>query len=182
MHRIAVDDGIPAKELPAIGGSHLTVMKGLRRMNKCNAQLMVFRSMAQLHTCGRCDRQHLCDLIYIIGLGVPVVVASTWRMTGGDPKKLADRASGIAIHLPASEDQFTFMLEKNFATSEEEVVVALAHCARQPKSKWRVITDKGRPLAGNGVKVASIAELAAAVVKLRKLHRGGCRGYAANLE
>ena len=184
MHRIAVDDGIPATDLPDIDSSRITVLRGPRRMHKCNAQLMVFRSMAQLHTCGPLDRQHLCDLIYIIGLGVPVVVASTWRMTGGNPAKLADRASGIVIHLPALEDQFTFMLERNFANSEEgsELVVALGHCAKQPNSKWRVYVDSGRPLAAKGAKVSSIAQLAAVVMKLRKLHRGGCRGYMANLQ
>ena len=182
MHRIAVDDGIPATDLPDIDSDRIRVFKGPRRMHKCNAQLMVFRSMAQLHTCGPLDRQHLCDLIYIIGLGVPVVVASTWRMTGGNPAKLAERASGIVIHLPALEDQFTFMMERDFATSEPELVVALGHCAEQPKSKWRVIRDKGRPLAAKGAKVSSIAQLAAVVMKLRKLHRGGCRGYMANLQ
>ena len=118
------------------------------------------------------------------GLGVPVVVASTWRVTGGDPVRWADRPSGIATHLPVSEDQFTFLLEGKFAESEPELVFASGHCAKQPKSKWKVLMDKGLSLAANepSVRAASIGELAAVVVKLRKLHRGGCHGYAANLQ
>ena len=72
-------------------------------------------------------------------------------MAGGNPAKLVEGTSRIT-------------------TSEPQLVFALAHSAQQKKSKWQERTDKGRPLATNGVKVASIAELAAAVLKLRKLY------------
>jgi len=182
VRRIAVDRGIPARELPANGGTEITVCTGPRRMVRGNAQLMVFRSMAQLHKCPPDDWEHLCDLIYIIGLGLPVVVASTWRMADGDPSQLAARASGIAIHQPALENPYTFMLDRALARRCPELSEALGHCARQARSRWKVLADTGRPLGANvpGTRAATINQLAAAVLKLRKMHAGACRGYHAD--
>jgi len=184
IHKIAVDEGINAVDLPAIGGTPaVTICQGPRRLHSQNAKLMVMGSMARLHNCASDDWEHLCDLIYIIGLGVPVVVASTWRIAGGDPSKLAAQASGITLHAPAAMlKPCTFLLDKRLSDLHPELHLALGHCAERPKSKWTVLLDKGRPLAANDVRVATIRALALAIFKLRTLHADGCRGYALGLK
>lgn len=179
--KIAVDEGIPAEDLPAIGG-RLTIQRGSRRLFSTNARLMVIRSMAHLHTCAPGDWAHLCDLIYIVGLGVPVVVASTWRIAGGDPSRLAAHASGIASHAPALLTPCTFLLDRGLDAEHPELRFALEHCANRPKSKWKVFLDRRQPLAADVVKAATIRQLAAAIFKLRTLHADGSRGYAVNLK
>jgi hypothetical protein len=144
-----------------------------------NAGLMVIGKMARLHQCGSDDWKHLCDLIYIIGLGKPVVVASTWKMTGGDPSRLAAQASGIVSHASAAlQKPCTFALSPEFKVGYPELLFALRHCADRPKSQWKVCVDRGQPLAADGVKVATIKALAGAILKLKVLNADGCRGYA----
>ena len=159
VRRIAVDQGIPARDLPAIGGTSPTLKcTGSRRLMSQNAGLMVIRSMAHLHHCASNDWEHLCDLIYIIGLGLPVVVASTWRIAGGLPSKLAAQASGIALHAPAAlQKPCTFMLDKRLVDAHPELDFALRHCSQRPKSQWNACLDKGQPLAADGGRAATIS-------------------------
>jgi hypothetical protein len=82
--KIAVDAKI--QTLPA---TQCTIKEGSRRlMSPQNAELMIVLNAARLHACGVFDWQHLCDLIYIIGAGLPVVCASAWRLAGGRPSNL----------------------------------------------------------------------------------------------
>ena len=182
VQKIAVDAGIPSQELPNLGSTMLTVCKGTRRLMKANARLMVFRTMSQLHRCAPDDWHHLCDLIYIIGLGLPVVVGSTWLIAGGDPAKLAAR--NIAMHAPACLGKpCTFMLDKKFAGTlfGKELHCALWHCKQLPNSTWNVRFDKGQPLGENEVKAATISALATAILKLKVLDAGAGRGYALDM-
>ena len=137
-----------------------------------------------LHQCGSNDWEHLCDLIYTIGLGLPVVVASTWRIAGGLPSKLAAQASGITLHAPAAlQKPCTFMLDKRRVDAHPELDFALRHCSQRPKSKWNVCLDKGQPLAAHGVRAATISSLSKAIFKQRALHADSCRrGYALGLK
>ena len=179
VHKIAVSEGIPAGDRPAIGNTRLTICAGSRRLMAINAGLMVIGTMAGLHKCASDDWKHLCDLIYIIGLGKPVVVASTWKMTGGDPSRLAAQASGIVSHAPAAlRKPCTFALSPGLVDEHPELRFALRHCADRPKSRWKVCLDRGQPLAADGVKVATIKALAGAIFKLRALNADGCHGYA----
>jgi hypothetical protein len=179
VRKIAVSTGIPARDLPAIGGTALTICTGSRRLTATNAGLMVIGTMAGLHKCASDDWKHLCDLIYIIGLGKPVVVASTWKMTGGDPSRLEAQASGIVSHASAALlKPCTFVLSRGLVDEHAELHFALEHCAERPKSQWKVCLDRGQPLVADGVKVATIKELAGAIFKLRALNANGCRGYA----
>lgn len=171
ISKIAVDIAIPAQDLPAIGGTWITVCTGPRRLNAANGRLMVFRSMSQLNNCAPHDWEHLCDLIYIIGLGVPVVVASTWRIAGGDPAKLP--AKGVAMHAAAAfAKPCTFVLTRAFTETNKELHAALWHCSQRPQSKWKVALDKGLAVGPNEVKASTISALAAVVLKLKRLDAG----------
>ena len=172
VRKIAVDSQIHVRDLPA---TTCTICKGNRRlMSPQNASLMVVGSTAWLHTCGSSDWEHLCDLIYIIGLGLPVVMASTWRIAGGDPSRLVSQASGVFFHAPAATQKAcTFMLGKQLADAHPNLMAALRHCAKHPNSKWaaKIVKDigKGQPLAANHVRANDVSQLAAAVIKLRTL-------------
>jgi len=150
-----------------------------------NASLMVVGSAARLHACSPGDWEHLCDLIYIVGLGKPVVVASTWRMAAGSPSRLVAHAGGITWHAPAAlRKTCHFILKRELVNDHKELIIALGHCEKQPKSKWTVVLDKGQPLAAkaNSVRASSISELATAVLKLKTFHEDSCRrGYALSL-
>jgi len=180
VRKIAVDAQLSASDLPRTA---CIICPGDRRLMATNASLMVVGSAARLHTCSSSDWEHLCDLIYIIGLGKPVVVASTWRIAAGCPCRLVAHASGITWHAPAATRKpCTFIVTKELVRAHEGLLVALGHCANQPKSKWKVVFDKGQPLAANCVRASSIRELANAVLKLKTFHEDSCRrGYALSL-
>ena len=147
--------------------------------------LMVIGNMARLHDCAPMTGSILVISFtqYIVGLEKPVVVASTWRIAGGLPSKLAAQASGITSHAPATlRKPCTFVLDKRLGQSHPDLLEALAHCARFPNSQWKVHLDKGQPLAASGVKAATISALATAIFKLRTLDVGSCRVYAADLQ
>ena len=177
VRKIAVDAKILARDLPA---TPCTIVQGNRRlMSPQNASLMVVGHAARLHTCGSSDLDHLCDLIFIIGLGLPVVLAATWKVAGGHPSRLAALGCGFFLHASAAKKKpCTFMLGRFLRNAHPEVKFALQHCAEQTKSKWTVVADKGQPLAANGVRVDSTSQLAAAILKLRTLEADGSRGYS----
>ena len=184
IRHIAIDGGIPAQDLPPINTTNFTIHTGPRRLVTGNARLMVFRTLAQLHKCGPDDWQHLCDLICIIGLGLPVVVASTWRLAGGEPAKLAARASGVVLHEPAVRFKpCTFLVHMKYKNSDPypEPLAVLHHCTTRPNSKWKMSWDKGQPLAKDAVKIPTMSALPAAILNLRTLPKGaeGCpHGYS----
>ena len=177
VRKIAVDAQLSASDLPSTA---CKICQGPRRLMAANASLMVVGSAARLHTCSSSDWEHLCDLIYIVGLGLPVVVASTWRIAAGCPCRLVAHASGITWHASAAiRKPCNFILDKALVAAHEELIHALGYCQKQPKSKWTVELDKGQPLAANGVRASSIRELATAVLKLKTFHEDSCRrGYA----
>ena len=109
--------------------------------------------MARLHTCGPDDWEQLCDLICIIGLGLPVVVASTWRIAGGQPSNLRAHASGITSHAPASQIKpRTFSFGRQLEKDHPDLHFAIFHCTQLPKSKWKLKEDSDQPLAADGVR------------------------------
>jgi hypothetical protein len=173
VEKVAVDTQI--RDLPA---TPCTIKTGCRRlMCPQNASLMVVASTARLHACGPFDCQHLCDLIYIIGLGLPAVLASTWRSAGGRPAKL-EQAKGLFLHARAAKlKPCTFLLGSSLKEEHPELRFALQHCAQPADSKWTVLTDRGQPLAANFVRVGTLSQLAAAILKLTTLKADGCRGY-----
>ena len=177
VHKIAVDAKILARDLPA---TPCTIVQGNRRlMSPQNASLMVVGHAARLHACGSSDLDHLCDLIFIIGLGLPVVLAATWKVAGGHASRLAALGCGFFWHASAAKKKpCIFMLGRLLRNAHPEVKFALQHCAEQTKSKWTVVADKSQPLAANGVRVESTSQLAAAILKLRTLEADGSRGYS----
>ena len=177
-----MDGQIPARQLPA---TRCTILQGCGRLrlpipkSSVAANLVIMRDAARLHACGPSDWEHLCDLICIIGLGLPVVMASTWRMAVGQPSRLAAQSSGIFLHAPAATlKPCTFVLSTALTRERPELLHSLKHCAGQPKSQWVVVRDSGQPLVANAVKAVSISQLAAAIVKLRTLHKDSCRAYS----
>jgi hypothetical protein len=176
VRKIAVDTQIPSSGLPKTSCQILT---GSKRLMSGNANLMVVGSAARLQSCGPSELLHLCDLIYIIGLGLPVVVASSWRIAGGDSSRLVAQASGILLHAPAATNKVcTFRLGRALYFENIDARFALLHCATRPESKWEVVFDDGQPLAANQVRANSISQLAAAILKLKTLAKDGCRRYA----
>lgn len=149
-------------------------------MSPQNATLMIVKSAARLHECASSDWAHLCDLIYVIGLGLPAVDAPTWKAAVGAPRRLAGqgRVGGIFLHAPAAtKTPCKFVLSPLLIEAHPELRLALQHCAGQPNSKWKVVKDKGQPLAANDVRAASVRQLADAILNLRTLLVDGCRGY-----
>jgi hypothetical protein len=177
VKKIAVDTQVHERNLPATA---CTIVQGNRRLMKPqNASLMIIASADRLHTCGSSDCAHLCDLIFIIGLGLPVALASTWRTAGGHPSRLPAKDPGLFLHASAAKKKpFTFMLGSFLADTYPELGFALWQCTKQDKSQWKVIKDKGQRLATPFVRADSIKQLAAAIFKLRTLEEDGCRGYA----
>jgi hypothetical protein len=171
--KIAVDAKI--QTLPA---TQCTIKEGSRRlMSPQNAELMIVLNAARLHACGVFDWQHLCDLIYIIGAGLPVVCASAWRLAGGRPSNLVF-GRNIFLHAPATKHKpCSFALSSSLVEERPELKFALQHCAKLPRSKWKYVTDKGQPLAADVVRASNITQLAAAILKLRTLEADSCRGY-----
>ena len=180
-HRIAVDGQIPARQLPA---TRCTILQGCGRLrlpipkSSVATNLVIMRDAARLHACGPSDWEHLCDLIYIIGLGLPVVMASTWRLAAGCPSQLAAQSSGIFLHAPCCQIKpCTFILDHALATEHPALARALRYCGSQPKSKWVVKGDKGQPLVAGAVKPTCIQQLAATILNLRTLEKDACRVY-----
>jgi hypothetical protein len=175
VRKVAVDAQIPGRDLP---DTDCEVERGSRRlMSPQNASLMVIASADRLHACGPSGWEHLCDLIYIIGLGLPAVLASTWRSARGRPANLVN-GKGIFLHAPAAtRKKCTFLLSSSLVDEHPDLNVALQHCAQLPQSKWKIKKDRGQPLAANFCRVGTISQLAAAILKLRTLAADGSRGY-----
>ena len=181
--RIAVDIKIKAQDLPA---TSCTIFQGVHRLRAplasklVSPKVFIMKSATRLHACESSDLMHLCDLIYIIGLGLPVVMASTWRLVAGQPSRLASN-SGIVLHAPAAIlKPCTFMLSRALRTNHPDLFSALDYCEKQPKSQWVVVKDKGQilPLVANAVKADSISQLADAILKMRTLQKDACRAYS----
>ena len=146
-----------------------------------NAGLFILGSPRPLHQCDPNDWHHCCDLIYTVGLGVPVLLASKWREIGGNPAKLTTQTEGLITHRPAitSGAPCNFVLTRAFKSDYPELHFALEHCAYQPKSQWNVcVASQRREPTPIDLHVTSISELAAAILKRRKLGAAGGRGYA----
>ena len=146
-----------------------------------NAGLFILGSPRPLHQCDPNDWHHCCDLIYTIGLGVPVLLAHKWQEIGGNPANLMTISDGLITHTPAiaTGQPCNFVLTRGFKSAYPELHVALEHCANQPKSQWNVCVDSPRREATLiDLHVKSISELADAVLKRRKLGAAGGRGYA----
>ena len=178
VRKIAVDARIHARDLPA---TNCIVCDGERRLHVRNATLMVVGSMDRLHACGPTDSEHLCDLIFIIGLGLPVVLASSWKAADGKPSKLAAQGrggGGIFLHAPAGKKRpCKIVLGRVLTQANPELRFALQHCAEQPDSKWKIVADKGQSLAANDMRANSISQLAAAILSLKTLEADTCRRY-----
>lgn len=177
--RIAVDIRIPPQELPA---TRCTIKHGPKRlMSPQNASLLVIKNTQRLHTCGPFDWEHLCDLIYIIGLGLPAVLASAWRSAGGRPSQLVP-GQDVFLHAPACAlKPRTFLLGDAFREDDnlKHIRCALQHCVASPRSKWKVLKDRGQPLAETTmVRVSTINQLATAIMQLRTFEADSFRHYA----
>ena len=148
------------------------------------ADLVVVHSMGYLRELGPTPCQQLCDLIFAVGRGLPVIAASTWRAVGGDPRKLCP--AQVVFHKAASEvNDVMFRHRPEFRIDNASVMWALDKVAALPKSKWRVSVDKSRPgrpmppvaVGTELVQIDSLASLGDWILKARVLQRWGCRGF-----
>ena len=166
--------------LPTNGGT-IQVCTAPRRLMNLNAGLFILGSPRPLHQCDPNDWHHCCDLIYTIGLGKPVLLASKWREIGGNPANLTANTEGLITHTPAvaTGQPCNFVLTREFKSAYPELHFALEHCAGQPKSQWNVcVASQRRAATLVDLHIKSISELAGAILKRRKLGATGGRGYA----
>lgn len=184
VRKIAVDRQIHGSDLPATSCGLET---GDRRLQTLNATLMVVAGVSRLHYCAGTDWKHLCDLIFVIGLGLPVVVGSAWLAAAGQPARLAAQGrggGGIFLHAPAAQTKpCKLVLGRALVEAHPGLQFALQHCAEQAGSKWTVVKDTvaGRALAANQVRATSISQLAAAILPLRTLQADSSRRYKLGL-
>lgn len=180
VKRIAIDTSISRANFPALARG-LEEVQGPQRCLR--ARLLILGSMQYLQefaTTGM--KQQLCDLIFVIGLGLPVVAATTWRTVGADPTKLDH--TQVVFHQPATKiKKKVFRYKRDFKLDHPEVLQALFACGELPGSLWRCQLDKGQPLAPlpkdtELIEVRDLASLGGEILKARALEKGGCRAHA----
>jgi len=182
IERVAIDDDIDKTRLPP---TEAPVILGRARGERMD--LLIVGAMGYLHKLGANASQQLCDLIFVVGKGLPVIGASTWRAVGGDPKKLASEQ--VVFHKAASQVKVVvFQYTGNFRMENPEVMRALDTCAAWPKSKWKVQfksgPQAGMPLAAPAhdtdselVEITSLASLGHWIINARVLQKWGCKGF-----
>jgi len=179
-NRVAFDASIERADFPALGPA-LEEVQGSRRC--AQAQLLIVGCMQYLRELAAVPgKQHLCDLIYVIGRGVPVITGSTWKMVEGDLANVPQKS--VVFHRPAAIiTKKLFRYKREFVWDHAEVLQALRFCAELPKSSWQVQLDKGKPLAAvpkdtELIEVSDVASLGRVIIKARALEKGGCRAHA----
>jgi len=180
---VAIDASIRRADLPALAPG-LAEVHGTRRC--AQAPLLVVGCMQYMREVGTAPgTQHICDLIYVIGTGLPVIAASTWKIVGGDPKKLTHGT--VMYHCRATKiKKKVFRYKRAFAVDHPEVLRALLICQRLPQSMWQCQLSTGRPLAAlpegtQLIEVSDLASLGREIIKARALEKGGCRAHGAML-
>ena len=105
VHHVAIDLYIPRPDLPALVG--VAEYCGPQRCS--GADLLIVGCMNYMQGLPRCvvsiDGQRsrmvqACDIILVIGLGLPVIAASSWRIAGGNPKNLNN--ASVIFHKAAA--------------------------------------------------------------------------------
>lgn len=181
VERVVIDGAIDPHALPPLARG-VRALLGYARGEL--ADLLVVGSMGYLRELGPTPCQQLCDWIFVVGRGVPVIAASTWRAVGGEPKKLY--SSQVVFHKAASElKDVVFRHTPEFRSDNVSVMWALDKIAALPNSKWRVSVDKSRPgmpmpAPAKGtelVEIDGLASLGDWILKARVLQRWGCRGF-----
>jgi hypothetical protein len=179
VERVAIDEDIDKDRLPP---AQVSAVLGRARGERMD--LLVVGAMGYLRELGLRPSQQLCDLIFLVGRGLPVIGASTWRAVGGEPKKLA--SSQVVFHKAAAElKKVVFRYKGDFRMDNAEVMRALDKVAELPKSKWKVQLDKskpGTPMAAPPsdtelVDIKSVASLGDWIINARVLQKWGCRGF-----
>ena len=132
-----------------------TIMSGSNRCSRSN--LVVVSDMAVLHR-PACARS-LADVIYIAGLGLPVITEASWMLAAKIPHKLS-RESVIQHAALARDTAVIFRLSQNFRLRYPSLADALAHCADKggvgkTASKWKVIKKDADAVRG-GVAVVDL--------------------------
>jgi len=140
IQRVAIDNNIDKDRLPEAQG--VRVILGRARGEQMD--LLVVGTMGYVRELGPGPSQQVCDLIFLVGRGMPLIGASTWRAVGGDPEKLT--STQVVYHKAASElNKVVFRYKGDFRMDNPEVMRALDKCAELPKSKWKVQLDKSKP-------------------------------------
>ena len=180
---VGIDGEIDQEQLPKPVG--VRVVHG--RARGASVHLFIVRTLGYLRELGTTSpSQQVCDLIFVVGMGLPVIGASTWRMAGGDPKKLSP--TQVIFHKAASAvKDVVFRYKGDFRMDNTEVMRALEKCTGLPGSKWALQLDKstpGMPMAAPRkettelVEITSLASLGDWIIQARVLHKWGCRGWS----
>jgi len=185
IQRVAIQGDI-SQDIQAPG-----VRLVLGRSRGATMDLLIVGDMSYLREMGTEPSQQVCDLIFVVGRGLPVIGSSTWRAVGGNPSKLT--ASQIVFHKAPTADkrrnrQFKkvlFRYSEDFKLDHLEVWQALVKCSQMPGSKWKVQLDKGSPgmpvaaLPDDTqlVELTTLASLGKWIISARVLQKFGCRGF-----
>lgn len=181
INRVTIDDNISRDSLPQLAPGVRAIL-GYARCER--ADLVVVGAMWYLRALGPTPRQQLCDLIFVVGKGLPVISASTWKAVQGDPKKLA--STQVVFHRAASElKKVIFRYKGDFRMENPEVMRALHQCTESPASKWKTQLDNSRPGTPMAappadtelIEITSLASLGEWIMKSRVLQNWGCRGF-----
>lgn len=141
VHRVCFLGNCGNQAVAANSGCEVCV--GARRCRQ--AQMVVVDEMSSLHACA--DAAMLTHLIYIAGLGRPVVTEASWELAERRPSTL--QSCSVVHHVPlALTVQRWFCCTAAFKQNFPGVVLALKACVELNKSKWK-FTEPGQPLAAN---------------------------------
>jgi hypothetical protein len=191
VERVSIDEDIDKDRLPP---TKVVVLLGRARGERMD--LFVVGAMWYLRELGPRPSQQVCDLIFLVGRGLPVIGASTWRAVRGDPTKLA--SAQVVFHKAVATQEIRpgrvaaggrkkevlFRYKGAFRMDNPEVMRALDKCAALPRSMWRVQCDNSTctPMAAPPkntelVEITSLASLGKWIIEARVLQKWGCRGF-----
>ena len=186
IEKVAFDGDIDHSQLPQAGG--VRILHGRQRGQQMD--LFIVQSMSYMLEINEASPiQQVCDLIFVVGRGLPVITGSTWKALGGVPRKLA--FSQAVCHQAATRlGKVLFRHKGEFRMEHPEVMRALDNCAELPGSKWKVQLDRSKPgkdMEGppsdtEVVELSDVKSLGHWVIQARMLEKWGCRGFVVRSE
>jgi hypothetical protein len=125
------------------------VVTGAKRCHQ--AQMVVVDEMSTLHACD--DDDMLTHLLYIAGLGKPVVTEASWLLAERTPRALNRRSVVHHVSLALSVQRI-FRCTAAFTSNFPGAFRALKVCAALDDSKWKLMSP-GQPLAAASRKLVT---------------------------
>ena len=135
---------------PVSGGSlHRREVVGRER--GLLADLVVVDDLSRLNDCP--EEADICQMLAIVGRGLPIVTAVAWNLAMGDPESIPKES--VTRHRPlAIEKQITFQYDVHFNVRHRNVVRMLSQLQGLPGCKWQIAksADGDGSAEGRGVR------------------------------